>query len=173
MLGGGDGRAAFKVKQAVIGFVLEGAAGQEGFGGLGPLVLVDAEDAFTRDGDGLQFTVGAVAVADNGAVRPGELGFSAGLGVLVAVAEAVIQSGGAGVGDGFGGLAVGSVIGYRAAGGLLALGAGGVGVAPGGEVVGIVPGIGDGADWLGVAGCGVVLDFGEPVGLVVSVGGLV
>ena len=46
----------------------------------------DAEDAFTGEGDGLQLAVGAVTVADWGAVRPGEPGLVAGKAVLVAVA---------------------------------------------------------------------------------------
>ena len=49
-------------------------AGQGGFAGRGPLVLVDADAALTGDADALQFAMGAVGVVECGAVGQGQAG---------------------------------------------------------------------------------------------------
>ena len=63
-----------ELQEAVQAAVLRHAAGQGGFAGRGPLVLVDADAAFTGDADALQFAMGAVGVVQCAAVRQGQAG---------------------------------------------------------------------------------------------------
>ena len=67
-----------ELQEAVQAAVLRHATGQGGFAGRGPLVLVDADAALTGDADALQFAMGAVGVAECGAVGQGQAsGFAA------------------------------------------------------------------------------------------------
>ena len=139
-----------ELQESVQAAVLRHTAGQGGFAGLGPLVLVDADAALTGDADALQLAMGAVGVVQCGAVRQGQAGGFAAQAVGQAVAQgaACTQTGDAGVaadagvGDGLTSLAACGVIAELGAG---ALAAAVVGVCPGGEVVFCVPGVAGGA----------------------------
>lgn len=57
-----------ELQEAVQAAVLRHAAGQGGFAGFGPFVLVDADAALAGDADALQFAMGTVGVVECGAV---------------------------------------------------------------------------------------------------------
>ena len=74
LLAGGVDLQVLELQEAVQAAVLRHAAGQGGFAGLGPLVLVDADAALAGDAEALQLAMGAVGVVQCAAVGQGQAG---------------------------------------------------------------------------------------------------